>query len=155
MTESLSVYHVSQSIDEVIDGRDSHGKTQQELKQKGFSLRRASTAQEWHSMLAKVSSQVELAPTIPFHFGIGVVRDGEETFCGVITFYLAYSTWDGRFLFVDHLEVPGKEAASEKLLLRTLAQVAVKLGAARLTWRVRKTCSFSESIEVYLICQPL
>jgi hypothetical protein len=45
------------------------------------------------------------------------------------TFYLAYSTWDGRVLYVDHL---GSDDPAESLLVyRTLADLAVNLHCRR------------------------
>jgi hypothetical protein len=129
--DSLTVSSINQSIDEVIH------ETQWQ-KEGSMSLRRATTSKEWNSMLAVVSSKSSLdlmTTVIPFYFGVGLLRD--DTICGVITFYMAYSTWDGRNLFVDRLEFPtGKDNAMEKKLVRFLAKIAVKLDCTRLTWRV-------------------
>jgi hypothetical protein len=134
---SLTVSFVHQTIDEVIGGTDS---CQEELQSKGFTLRRATTATEWNSMLALVSNESSMASTLPFYFGLGLRRESDDAIiCGAVTFYSAYSTWDGRTLFVDRLEFPAdQDATIEKLFLRTLAKIAVKLGCTRLTWRVRQ-----------------
>lgn len=78
------------------------------------------------------------------------VTSQDSTFCiGFCTFYLSYSTWDGRVIFLDRLEVgsPPQDAlsplASHSLLslsLRyTLADIGLKLECSRFVWQVSTT----------------
>jgi hypothetical protein len=68
---------------------------------------------------------------------------------GICTFYLAYSTWDGRMLYVDHLSPPkitngststknSSSSSSETLMMiqiyRVLAKISMGLKCARLSW---------------------
>lgn len=52
----------------------------------------------------------------------------------LVTFYFAYSTWDGKYVYLDHwpTQVPN---AVQTLLYRALAQIAVRLKCARFTWQ--------------------
>jgi hypothetical protein len=58
-----------------------------------------------------------------------------------LSFYLAYSSWTGRILYLDQVRCHGLEDNVEKLLLQILADIAVELDCARLTWRVSGCCS--------------
>ena len=81
----------------------------------------------------------------PFYFGIQVLMSStctdqnqphNDIMVGFCTFYIAYSTWDGRMLYVD--ELLDVEAAGDSLLLyRVLAKIAIQTGCARLIWKVR------------------
>lgn len=84
-----------------------------------------------------------LASPIPFFFAIGLfyqldrTTDCEFELCGVLSMYMAYSTWDGRCLFIDRFDIPNTDDVElEKAMLQLLAQIAVTLGCARLNWRV-------------------
>lgn len=85
---------------------------------------------------------------IPFYFGIQASRhdeadeerDEEPTFTTHCTFYLAYSTWDGRMLNVDQLGGKGSDSCSADVVMafyRILAKIAVQLQCGRLCWKVR------------------
>ena len=54
---------------------------------------------------------------------------------GLAAFYWAYSTWDGRVLYVNKVTAPNTEL--ETSLLYTLADIAVQLEGQRLVWQVR------------------
>jgi hypothetical protein len=85
---------------------------------------------------------------IPFYFGIQASlrqrddNNNPNAVVAVCTFFLAYSTWDGRMLNVDQFLVLDKnDCSSQELvaLYRILANVAVQLQCARLSWKVRNT----------------
>lgn len=71
--------------------------------------------------------------------------------CGLITFHLAYSTWDGRVLFLDKMILPKPEntdmdtRAIEWSLNYTMADIAIRVGCTRYTWQVssREKVTFS------------
>ena len=76
---------------------------------------------------------------IPYAFGIRGTSEGYlEAKC---TCYLGYSTWDGRMLYVDHNIIIGSRDAdipeNERAAYQLLAKIAVRLGCARLSWKVR------------------
>ena len=52
---------------------------------------------------------------------------------GFCTFYIAYSTWDGRFLYADQIQ---PESDGSLKLYRFMAQVSQAIGCTRLTWKV-------------------
>jgi hypothetical protein len=71
------------------------------------------------------------ASTSSLLFGIlASDADGSSLRTILTTFYLAYSTWDGRVLYIDQCGFD--EPVEQSLLIyRTLAHVAVKLGCSR------------------------
>ena len=62
---------------------------------------------------------------------------------GLVTFYMAYSTWEGRMLYLDHLSIMKSSTSEENiaeielLALQALARIAIHLNCKRLMWRVR------------------
>jgi len=77
----------------------------------------------------------------PWHFGI-TICDGDskkDSLIGFVTFYVAYSSWTGRILYLDRMEMDGELMNDdvEVSLLRMLAEIALELDCVRLTWRVR------------------
>ena len=41
---------------------------------------------------------------LPLHFGLSLAGvSSSQSRHGLVTFYMAYSTWEGRMLYVDHL----------------------------------------------------
>ena len=73
---------------------------------------------------------------VPNYFGI-VVEEGKAC-VGFATFYLAYSTWDARVLYLDKLFLAkdNSNASLEWSLHFTLADIALRLECARYTWQV-------------------
>jgi hypothetical protein len=154
---SLTVSFVEQVIDESLNGKDATW--QKDLHEQGWHLRRAATPTEWRDLIKKTAStgtsttttttttfcdgeEEELSYQVPYFFGIGIYsREPHETspiLCGVITFYMAYSTWDARCVFLDRLDLPTPADANvEKTILRALANIAVRLQCGRLCWEVR------------------
>lgn len=89
---------------------------------------------------------LSLSHRIPFYFGIQASRhdeadeecDEEPPSTARCTFYLAYSTWDGRMLYVDQLSDSDSCSADVVMAFyRILAKIAVQLQCARLCWKVR------------------
>ena len=102
---------------------------------------------------------------LPLHFclslnGVPVEEDDDNRvtlsssspFHGLVTFYMAYSTWEGRMLYVDHLSIINPNTSEdnkrdriadiELLVLQSLARIAIHLNCARLMWRVGGIFSF-------------
>lgn len=73
----------------------------------------------------------------PWYFGIAIQNSGTKKAVGLITFYIAYSSWNGRILYVDRLD-SNKDEKLDQSLLQMLAQVARRFDCARLTWRVSR-----------------
>ena len=149
---SLTVSFVEQVIDESLNGKDAPW--QKDLHEQGWHLRRAATPTDWKDLIKKTAStststtttfcdgeEEELSYPVPYFFGIGIYsREPHETpiLCGVITFYMAYSTWDARCVFLDRLDLPTPvDTNVEKTILRALADIAVRLECGRLCWEVR------------------
>ena len=72
------------------------------------------------------------------YHGVTLARDGGVV--GGATFYFAYSTWDGRILYVDKIEA--KNNGDEEHILRLLGDVAVQLECQRLVWQVSRCRPF-------------
>ena len=75
------------------------------------------------------------ADTSPFYFGIQVLHN--NIIVGFCTFHIAYSTWDGRMVYVDQLQHFEDEDNDSLLIYHVLAKIAIQIGALRLTWKVR------------------
>ena len=92
---------------------------------------------DWSGVLDAEAEEYNRSRT-PWHFGIEIrhVQPGENKSGGLLSFYLAYSSWTGRILYVDQVRCHGLEDTVEKLLLQILADIALELECARLTWRV-------------------
>mmetsp|Transcript_110899 Transcript_110899/g.320514 ORF Transcript_110899/g.320514 Transcript_110899/m.320514 type:complete len:373 (+) Transcript_110899:141-1259(+) len=84
-----------------------------------------------------------LSNKTPWHFGLALRQHDNSNqvskVLGCLTFYIAYSSWSGRILYVDRLECKGLSDEAEMLLMRMLAEVALSLNCARLTWRHTST----------------
>jgi hypothetical protein len=145
MMEPLTASSIQLAIDEII----KDDALQKEWIKRGLELCRATEPNEWSAMGAGNDTVVDES-SVPLYFGI-TIRDNtnNQLCCGCVTFYLAYSTWVGRILYVDRLEC--KDGADdddddslEILLMRTLAKLTVPLDCARLTWRVRRKYNVSK-----------
>lgn len=98
-----------------------------------WTLRRADEADL--ATTAEAASAVVAIVSQPLLFGIiakynaAAAADNDSRSDELTTFYLAYSTWDGRVLYIDQTSF---EASSGALLVyRTLADLAVKLNCNR------------------------
>ena len=128
LSPALTASIVNEHIDETLKESYQHFK-----ESKGLELHRVS---DW----TKVRDQ-EKNDNFPLFFGITVhvskttEKDGHENSkAQLISFYLGYSTWDGRCLFVDQIV---QDEKIEKLLLQVLAKIAIRLDCSRLIWMVR------------------
>jgi hypothetical protein len=127
------------SVEEAID-RATRSDLQQQLQDRyGLSLR---TAKDDDWKMADDASVSQLKT--PGFFGMTICKDGKEI--GLISFYVAYSSWSGRILYLDQLllttsdeEVVTMDNDMEQHILRILASIAVDLQFARLTWRHKDT----------------
>eukprot|EP00980_Cylindrotheca_fusiformis_P003928 scaffold871_cov130-Cylindrotheca_fusiformis.AAC.5 len=130
MAQALSVSIIDQNIEEVIKEYN-----QVQSGTKGFTLHRVQ--QDWTSFKFISSkdddSHTQAVPPPPLYFGMQIHVDGDpvETDTQLVTFYIGYSTWDGRCLFVDQL--PNKRDEKQQLL-HLLAKIAVRLKCRRLIW---------------------
>lgn len=66
-------------------------------------------------------------------------EDKDGRLCAAAIFYLAYSTWDSRFLCIDH--ILADEGPVETSFMYTLADVAKALDCHRLVWKNYETKS--------------
>ena len=101
--------------------------------------RDANPTSKWNSKACRMD--------VPNFFGLMLTK-GQECM-GLITFYFAYSTWDGRVLYLDKLLLPSTSVAGvpSNLELKwsiqyTLIDVTLRTGCARLTWQVSDFSGF-------------
>lgn len=150
MKEPLSVERVHAAMDAVlaqcntiaVDGQDP----------KSLRFRRIKTEADWDEVRKAASSSsfsMSKNDSIPYFFGLQAsmsvadlqsdtgVGDADATtaFC---TFYLAYSTWDGRMIYVDRMifqnqisKIPNQLVVA---MYRALAKMAMALDCTRLSW---------------------
>jgi hypothetical protein len=78
------------------------------------------------------SSEIKSSATLILFIGSSWKNVNQVWIC---RFFWAYSTWDGRVLYVNKIIAPTQEL--ETSLLYTLADVAVQLEGQRLVWQVR------------------
>jgi hypothetical protein len=139
------------AIEDVIDKVIRSDSTlMKEIESFGLRLSRAKDADDWDkiSICEGIPQDVSvplLDAVTPWFFGIQILNaeiesEDEDKICGVITFYIAFSSWNGRILYLDRLSYPKDNQNVEKLFIRVLASVASDLQFARLTWRVRNWC---------------
>jgi hypothetical protein len=110
--------------------RDCHNLTVERVVDWGPVVAKAGAAEETHD--------VYLQKRTPWHFGIAV-RDArqKENVIGFVTFFVAYSSWSGRILYLDQMQLDSRMNDDvEKVLLQLLAEIALELDCVRLTWRV-------------------
>ena len=150
----LSVDFVHEAIDDILASVSTSSHRSPDDKDATLQLRRVVTFEDWNSLSSQTRSSdgdeskynIALSADMPpFYFGIQIVSTDTDTdtdqpennkLIGFCTFYIAYSTWDGRMLYVD--ELLDVEAAGDSLLLyRVLAKIAIQTGCARLIWKVR------------------
>eukprot|EP00934_Nitzschia_sp_Nitz4_P002176 Nitzschia sp. Nitz4//scaffold146_size56529//20893//22289//NITZ4_006575-RA/size56529-processed-gene-0.61-mRNA-1//-1//CDS//3329536632//2176//frame0 len=80
----------------------------------------------------------------PWYFAMDLIDttktvDDPERVVGKVSFYIAYSSWDGRILYLDQFQFPAANPETEQRILQTLAKVALQLDCVRLTWRHTST----------------
>ena len=142
-SESLSEDSVDRTIDAILASERWVS-----LDGSPVILRRISELDEWKSLLqslsssdgeSKSSSSASVMSAVdfrtPFYFGIQALRSDPDgkVLVGFCTFYIAYSTWDGRMLYVDQIDT---EANGSLLLYRVMAKIARGIGCSRFTWKV-------------------
>ena len=64
----------------------------------------------------------------------GIILEQSGRVVGFATVYWAYSTWDGRYLYINKIVAPDQKL--ETSMLYTLAEVALCLEGQRLVWQV-------------------
>ena len=159
---SLSENSINATIDNVLASVCS-SPSHQSREDKGIVLRRVVTADEWKSLLSSPLSFAAINNGLsdtkiypPYYFGIQVVASSDQQsqsddrLLGFCTFYIAYSTWDGRILYVDEIN---READGSQFLHQILAKIATRIGCARFAWKVRKCFFGVESILLFLVRQ--
>src|SRR5215831_9330667 len=67
-----------------------------------------------------------------------IVAERENELVGLAVFYTCYSTWKGRIIYLDDLNVTEKMRGKKigKLLLDEVARIAKEAGANQLRWHV-------------------
>eukprot|EP00533_Pseudo-nitzschia_delicatissima_P011906 CAMPEP_0197261756 /NCGR_PEP_ID=MMETSP1432-20130617/139_1 /TAXON_ID=44447 /ORGANISM="Pseudo-nitzschia delicatissima, Strain UNC1205" /LENGTH=373 /DNA_ID=CAMNT_0042726041 /DNA_START=93 /DNA_END=1214 /DNA_ORIENTATION=- len=122
---SLSEDSVHQAIDKVLAASESSD----------VLLRRADMSKEQNSMLSLLDptnqNDGNLRARTPFYFGIQAMSR-ENVLVGFCTFYIAYSTWDGRMLYADQIH---PEKYGRLLFYRIMAKIATEIGCSRFTWK--------------------
>lgn len=107
------------------------------LNTKGLSVHRVT---DWETTMKDFASNFNvphyLETKTSWHFGLEIKNSVTNKVVGLVTFYIAFSSWDGRILYMDKMTCENMDDETEQLLLRILAQTAVDLGCVRLTWRV-------------------
>jgi hypothetical protein len=168
--EPLTVGSVQQAIEMITAGSST---TAQWLDKKGFRLQPAKDPSDWQSIIgyyhlsdsflddAQINENSAdganahptfLESTHPMRFGIIAqknIHNNDSQLCGIVTFYIGYSTWDGRILYVDRLVTSGnseERGMTEMSLLTTLAGIATSLNCTRLIWTVRLTKYLSHDL---------
>lgn len=139
---SLTKGFVENAID---DACHYIGEKVQTLRTNGGLTVRRIRDQDWHigseEMVGKdVDASDYLKSRTPWHFGISVRNAHNNSIIGRVTFYVAYSSWSGRIIYIDRMDCKGLNDETEELLLRILADVALALDCVRLTWRVSFSC---------------
>lgn len=134
---SLTKGFVENAID---DACHYIGEKVQTLRTNGGLTVRRIRDQDWHigseEMVGKdVDASDYLKSRTPWHFGISVRNAHNNSIIGRVTFYVAYSSWSGRIIYIDRMDCKGLNDETEELLLRILADVALALDCVRLTWR--------------------
>lgn len=143
-------------IDDAIDvATRSDNFLMKELQKNGLTISRAKGPADWDEIvefeeIRQDNSLPILDDMTPWFFGMEIWNAEEETtdegkLCGVLTFYVAFSSWNGRIMYLDRLKCSNLNGDIEKLFLRILAQIASELQFARLTWRVRNEDSVIDS----------
>jgi hypothetical protein len=144
---SLTKESVQKAIDDAC--HEKGGKPETLKSYHGLTVQRI---RDWQAILEEtVSKDMDassdyLKNRTPWHFGISILN-AHNNIVGSATFYMAYSSWSGRILYIDRLECKGLNDEMEELLLRILADVALALDCVRLTWRV----SFRKNVLTRLI----
>ncbi|CAE7192946.1 SATL1 [Symbiodinium necroappetens] len=119
LTAALVNQHIEdvlQEVNPILQGR------------KGLLLQPVS---DWSAFLPEVHMDT------PWYFGLLAESSGGPGARreALLSFYVGYSTWDGRCLFLDQL--PEGDEDTEKLYLQILARIALRIGSRRLTWKRR------------------
>ena len=131
----LTTSCVENAIENVTKAEDELARTLSEKK--NIKVERI---QDWETVLKDLKTDLDaetyLETKTPWHLGLSLRDDNTKKIVGIITFHFAYSTWNGRILYVDCLQSSILDDETEVLLLRILANIAVNLDCARLTWRV-------------------
>lgn len=134
MKNKLSKERISTYIDNIC----SNGPLKDEfLDLHGLKIERIS---DWSPVLAKAkcasNSKEYSHGCTPWHFGLSIF-DREGGLVGFVSFNVAYSSWSGRILYMDqiHLDEGYFSDDVDVLLLRLLANLAIKWDCARLTWK--------------------
>jgi hypothetical protein len=128
--KSLTQSIINERIDEILkQNQKQHFQSSQRLE-----LDRVS---DWTTVLDE-GENIEF----PLYFGVIAKfvdqnqKSKNEEDSKLISFYIGYSTWDGRCLCVDQLPKQEKYQNVEKLLMQLLAKIAVSLSCNRLIWMV-------------------
>ena len=137
----LAIPTIERAIDEALSPEKE---VPSMLKQsKGLRLQRI---MDWKSTLERTDDGTDatefLSTKTPWYFGMAIVDAETEQTVGIFSFYVAYSSWNGRILYVDRMEC---DHDTEELLLRILAQIAIDLDCARVTWRVSSRMFFTSN----------
>ena len=128
---------ICETIDDVI--------SKSSFTEDNISLRQIKDDEGWEKIALKYPNLVsnhEMDCSLqtmmtPWYFGIMMLDTKNDTICGFVTFYVAYSSWNGKIMYLDQMQclLTDDDTTIEESLLQMLAKIAVELDFARLTWR--------------------
>lgn len=159
--ESLTATKIQQAVDEACRHTQERWTSQQPP---ALSIQRISKREDWDHVILFINQGIHFASTSR-HLDdvLGVFVSLDSVCIGFCTFYLSYSTWDGRVIFLDRLEVLKQQDASSapvlsdsllSLSLRyTIADIGLKLKCTRFVWQVTERCCVFLSYLCYALTQ--
>lgn len=149
---SLSADSVHETIDNFLAST-----TPRSAGNKDVVLRRMTTEEDWNSATTsvldsetrtegdgaefrkKTNNQLASFGRPPFYFGIQALKKDpskpETSLVGFCTFYIAYSTLDGRMLYADQIKA---ETDGSLLLYLVMAKIATEIGCTEFRWKQKE-----------------
>lgn len=143
---------VEQAMDTILSNADL-APLSQLANEYGLTLRRSTDDSSWKRICYFQAGITAASPDAdegtmlqhfqtaktPWFFGMELCRQEDENICGFVTFYVAYSSWNGKILHLDAIQCSADASSNlqmKKDILQILANMAVEMGCARLTWTV-------------------
>ena len=125
--KALTIGAIQRAIDAVLD----------ESQNDKFVVEKRWKLSRWNEIEDGKGGGNRPGPT-PLFFAIRAENAETETTLWEVSFYFAYSTWDGKILYIDQLKKNDTEEGESESVWwhHCLARIAVRLHCTRLTWRV-------------------
>jgi len=135
--KSLTIQAIHQAIDEVCGAVTEN--------QNLLSFRRTHESEFTFHSSARALKEEDTPPnnvdtSLLFGFITSLKNSKPDTSTFLTTFYLAYSTWDGRVLYLDHRGVSERHDNNSRntlaqLIRLVLCKIAIQLDCCRFTWQ--------------------